>query len=89
MFRPSDDATMYPLIPSNIFASISMTQLSEIFLEKIDVNYSDKCIKIANEIDDAINKYAVKRHLDYGKIFSYEIDGYGNIFTWMTLMFLH
>ena len=80
MFRPSDDATMYPfLIPSNIFASISMTQLSEIFLEKkIDINYSDKCIKIANEIDDAINKYAIKRHLDYGKIFSYEIDGYGN-----------
>ena len=33
MFRPSDDATMYPfLIPSNIFASISMQQLSELSL---------------------------------------------------------
>ena len=44
MFRPSDDATMYPfLIPSNIFASISMNQLSEIYLkQKIDNSFSEK-----------------------------------------------
>jgi len=80
MFRPSDDATLYPfLIPSNIFASISLKQLSEIFEnQKIDKNFSKKCLLMSNEIDEAIKKYAIKEHLDFGKIYSYEIDGFGN-----------
>jgi meiotically up-regulated gene 157 (Mug157) protein len=80
MFRPSDDATMYPfLIPSNIFASISMKQLSEIFKkEDIDINFSEKCMSLSKEIDSAIKKYAVKEHLGFGKIYAYEIDGFGN-----------
>ena len=80
MFRPSDDATMYPfLIPSNIFASISMKQLSEIFTkEDIDIHFSERCLSLSKEIDSAIKKYAVKEHLDFGKIYAYEIDGFGN-----------
>ena len=80
MFRPSDDATMYPfLIPSNIFASISMKQLSQIYDEqKIDDKFSKKYILMSEEINDAIKKYAIKEHLDFGKIYSYEIDGFGN-----------
>ena len=80
MFRPSDDATMYPfLIPSNIFASISMQQLSEIYSdEKIDLIFSKKCMSMSIEIDEAIEKYAIKEHLNFGKIYSYEIDGFGN-----------
>ena len=80
MFRPSDDATMYPfLIPSNIFASISMKQLSEIFKkEDIDINFSQRCMSLSKEIDSVIKKYAVKEHLDFGKIYAYEIDGFGN-----------
>ena len=30
------------------------------------------------EIDKAIKKYAIREHLDFGKIYSYEIDGFGN-----------
>ena len=30
------------------------------------------------EIDEAIEKYAIKEHLNFGKIYSYEIDGFGN-----------
>ena len=80
MFRPSDDSTMYPfLIPSNIFASISMKQLSEIYKEEnIDIDFSNKCFNLSKEIDSAINKYAIKEHLDFGKIYAYEIDGFGN-----------
>ena len=80
MFRPSDDATMYPfLIPSNIFAKISMHQLSEIFLnEKIDLIFSKKCKSMSIEIDNAIKKYAIRKHLNFGEIYSYEIDGFGN-----------
>ena len=33
IFRPSDDATIYPfLIPSNMFAVVSLNQLAEIYL---------------------------------------------------------
>ena len=80
MFRPSDDATMYPfLIPSNIFAAISMEQLSEIYKsEQMDIVFSEKCLSMSIEINNAIEKYAIKEHLDFGKIFSYEIDGFGN-----------
>ena len=78
MFRPSDDATMYPfLIPSNIFASISMKQLSEIF-RNYDLIFSEKCLSMSKEIDIAIKKYAISEHLSFGKIYSYEIDGFGN-----------
>ena len=80
MFRPSDDATMYPfLIPSNIFASISMKQLSEIYKQqKIDELFSEKCLEMSIEIDNSVKKHAIKEHLDFGKIYSYEIDGFGN-----------
>ncbi len=80
MFRPSDDATMYPyLIPSNIFAAISMKQLSEIYKsENIDLIFAEKCMSMSVEVNNAVEKYAVKEHLDFGKIYSYEIDGFGN-----------
>ena len=80
MFRPSDDATMYPfLIPSNIFAAISMKQLSEIYKsEKMDLAFAEKCLSMSIEVNQAIEKYAIKEHLDFGKIYSYEIDGFGN-----------
>ena len=79
MFRPSDDATMYPfLIPSNIFASISMKQLSEIYKDQKDLIFSEKCMSMSKEIDLAVKKYAIREHLGYGKIYSYEIDGFGN-----------
>ncbi|MGK9368859.1 glycoside hydrolase family 125 protein [Melioribacter sp. Ez-97] len=80
IFRPSDDATIFPfLVPSNLFAVKSLRQLSEIYNEI----YEDKTAAIvaanlADEIENAVYKYAVTEHLNYGKIFAYEIDGFGN-----------
>lgn len=80
MFRPSDDATMYPyLVPSNIFASISLRQLSEIYSDILnDSEFAAECRSFADEIDSAINKYAVADHLHFGRIYCYELDGFGN-----------
>jgi len=80
MFRPSDDATLYPyLIPSNIFAVLSLRQLSQIYKDvRNDTSFAKKCKNFANEIDTAINKYAITEHLDFGKIYAYEVDGFGN-----------
>jgi meiotically up-regulated gene 157 (Mug157) protein len=80
MFRPSDDATMYPyLIPSNIFAVISLQQLAHIYHTELnDSVFAKECTDFSLEVDEAIQKYAVTEHLDFGKIYAYEVDGFGN-----------
>lgn len=80
VFRPSDDATIFPfLVPSNYFAVISLKQMSEIF-DKI--YKSDEavvqCKVLAYEIENSLLKYSVSDHLNFGKIFAYEVDGFGN-----------
>jgi len=80
MFRPSDDATMYPyLIPSNIFAVLSLRQLAAIYSTILDENeFATICEEMSIEVDNAIKKYALSEHLDFGKIYAYEVDGFGN-----------
>jgi len=80
IFRPSDDATIFPfLIPSNYFAVSSLRQLSEI-CETVTGNQAlaSKSRKLADEVEQALNRYAIADHLSYGKVISYEVDGYGN-----------
>jgi meiotically up-regulated gene 157 (Mug157) protein len=80
MFRPSDDATLYPfLIPSNCFASIALRELNEVYKSVLnDTGFAEKCLDFALEIEEAIERYAIEDHLDFGKIYAYEIDGFGN-----------
>ena len=80
IFRPSDDATIYPfLIPSNLFAVISLKQMSEIYRDVYnDVKKANECYSFAVEIDNVVSEYAVAEHLHFGKIYAYEIDGFGN-----------
>ncbi|MDR2146847.1 MAG: glycoside hydrolase family 125 protein [Tannerella sp.] len=79
-FRPSDDATSYGfLIPSNLFAVVSLRQLAEIS-DKVtgDRDFASQCTMLASEVETAVNRYAITEHLSYGKIYAYEIDGFGN-----------
>ncbi|MEL7123282.1 MAG: glycoside hydrolase family 125 protein [Bacteroidota bacterium] len=80
MFRPSDDATLYPfLIPSNLFAMVSLRQLAEIYQNQLqNEDFSKACNKFADELEKAIQKYAVVKHQNFGKIYAYEVDGFGN-----------
>ncbi|MDA3852764.1 MAG: glycoside hydrolase family 125 protein [Bacteroidales bacterium] len=80
MFRPSDDATTYAfLIPSNCFAVVSLNQLAEMELEiKANATFATECSDLASEVDAAIMKHGVVKHPKYGKIFAFEVDGYGN-----------
>ena len=80
MFRPSDDSTMYPfLIPSNIFAVASLQQLSFIYSNVLNKKeFAIVCEEMALEVNKAIKKYAVSEHLQFGEIYTYEIDGFGN-----------
>ncbi|MCX6169393.1 MAG: glycoside hydrolase family 125 protein [Ignavibacteriales bacterium] len=80
MFRPSDDATTFPfLVPSNFFAVKTLRQLTELFDEVIqDKNTAFEFMMLGDEIEEALQKYALAEHLDFGKIFPYEVDGFGN-----------
>jgi len=79
-FRPSDDATTFGfLIPSNLFAVVSLRQLAEIST-KVTRNsaFASECTALAFEVQTAISKYAVTDHLNDGKIYAFEVDGFGN-----------
>lgn len=80
MFRPSDDSTLFPfLVPSNIFAALSLRQLSAIYKTVFkDADFAKECLDFAVEIEAAIKRFAVSEHLDFGKIYAYELDGFGN-----------
>jgi len=79
IFRPSDDATIFPfLIPSNYFAVVSLRQLSEICEKTGNKTLASKSLKLAEEVEQALKKYAIADHLNYGKVIAFEVDGYGN-----------
>ena len=80
VFRPSDDATVFPfLIPSNFMAVSSLRKAADILR---DVNHEDQlafeCEKLAAEVQQALKQYAVVNHKKYGDIYAYEVDGYGS-----------
>ena len=81
-FRPSDDATTFEyLVPSNFFAVLSLRQAAEILLA---VNNNEKlskeCTCLADEVSAALKKHAVVKHPKFGKIYAFEVDGFGNAF---------
>lgn len=79
-FRPSDDSTQYGfLIPSNMFAVVSLRQLAEIESKVYKNNsFADECIALANEVDNAITKYGIVNHPVCGEVYAFEVDGFGN-----------
>jgi meiotically up-regulated gene 157 (Mug157) protein len=80
MFRPSDDATTFQfLVPSNFFAVSSLRKAAEI-LEKVNSrqDIANQCTSLADEVESALKKYAVYDHPKYGKIYAFEVDGFGN-----------
>jgi meiotically up-regulated gene 157 (Mug157) protein len=79
-FRPSDDACIFPfLIPSNLFAVRSLRQLAEIYgTELSNPEMASECKAFADEVSEAIEKYAKARHPKHGEVYAYEVDGFGN-----------
>lgn len=79
-FRPSDDATtLLFLVPSNFMAVTQLRHAAEILTS---VNHRDdlarQCTALADEVEQALKKYAVNMHPKYGPIYAYEVDGFGN-----------
>lgn len=80
MFRPSDDATIFPfLIPANFFAVVSLKQAAEM-LNNIhqDSKTANDCMALATEVAAALQKHAITTHPAVGKVYAYETNGYGS-----------
>ena len=79
-FRPSDDACVYGyLIPSNMFAVVTLGYTAEIMREIYkDGEVAARAEKLASEIRAGIEKYGVVEHPKFGKMYAYETDGLGN-----------
>lgn len=79
-FRPSDDATTLQfLVPSNFFAVSSLRKAAEI-LDEVNKrsDLSAQCRELADEVDKALKEYAVYDHPEFGRIYAFEVDGFGN-----------
>ena len=81
-FRPSDDATTFEfLVPSNFMAVSSLRKAAEILSEvNNDSELAEECLALAAEVEKALKEYAVYDHPDFGKIYAYEVDGFGSQF---------
>jgi meiotically up-regulated gene 157 (Mug157) protein len=80
MFRPSDDACLYPLfIPGNLFAVSTLRELATLTVAlHDDRKFAEECTALADEIEQALQRHGVM-HDDHGnEIWAYEVDGYGN-----------
>jgi len=79
MFRPSDDATIYPyLVPSNLFAIASLKQLLDIAgVTKTGLDVGAIQAMIA-QIEAGIEKDAKIKIPNHGEIYAYEVNGYGS-----------
>lgn len=79
-YRPSDDAAIFQLmIPSNAMLSVQLRQVSSIVS---GCGGNSTLASILNQagtsIRNAIYQHGIMDHPIYGKVFAYEVDGFGS-----------
>ena len=75
MFRPSDDATIYPyLIPANFFAVSALRNLADM----LDRQYRLEALQLATQIKNALDANAIIKLKNGSRIYAYEVNGFGS-----------
>ncbi len=79
-FRPSDDRCTYGyLIPANMFAVVSLRCLAEMARDAYaDTGLAAGAEQLRRQIDVGIQHHGIVEHRQYGLIYAYETDGFGN-----------
>ena len=80
MFRPSDDACIYPLfVPANFFAVQALGWMAELASDAAhDSALAARASALADEVAQATAQHGRVRHPEFGEMWAYEVDGYGN-----------
>lgn len=79
-FRSSDDACDFHYnIPGNMFAVVALRQMQE-FAEWVfrDMALLKELKQLEEEVRHGIELYGIYRHPEFGPIYAYETDGFGN-----------
>lgn len=79
-FRPSDDAARYQYnIPDNMFASVVLRDLTEIERSVYrDRSMAENAWGLSVQIRDAIEHSGIVNEPGIGRIYAYEVDGFGH-----------
>lgn len=79
-FRPSDDPAEFPFnIPQNMFAVVELQQLSGIEREVYrDERLAEEAWGLSVQVHDAIERNGTVFVPRYGRVYAYEVDGYGH-----------
>ncbi|KQN97686.1 glycoside hydrolase family 125 protein [Paenibacillus sp. Leaf72] len=79
-FRPSDDACDFHYnIPANMFAVVTLRQMREM-AEWVfrDMAFVKELKQLEDDVEHGIQLYGIYRHPEFGPIYAYETDGFGN-----------
>lgn len=87
-FRPSDDATIFGfLIPANAMMSVELSRTAALLKTASSrssakeatwmTQVADNLVRRSEIIRDGIYKHAAVPHPEFGRVFAYEVDGYG------------
>lgn len=78
-FRPSDDACLLPYpIPSNHFAAVTLRELAELATALQEPGLAHRAGDLAGSIGAALAAHGSAKHPDRGRVWAYEVDGFGN-----------
>jgi meiotically up-regulated gene 157 (Mug157) protein len=79
-FRPSDDACKFGfLIPSNMFSVVILGHIIKFAIEMFqDGKLAAAAHELREEIEYGIQTYGIYQHKEFGPIYGYETDGFGN-----------
>jgi meiotically up-regulated gene 157 (Mug157) protein len=79
-FRPSDDGSLLPFpIAANAMAIVSLRQTAALLRKlKGQTTLAVRATSLADEIAAAIARYGIVTHPVCGRIYAYEVDGFGS-----------
>lgn len=78
-FRPSDDATILGfLIPSNAMISVELKRTAALLQKNGKKKLASVILEWGETIEKGVWEHGVVHHKTYGKVFAFEVDGFGS-----------
>lgn len=78
-FRPSDDATILGFfIPANAMMAVELKRTAEVLTAAGKTDLAKSVMDRGEKLTQAVWEHGVVTHRKYGKVFAYEVDGYGS-----------